>query len=291
MSVLVARHRRRLFVVVIIILVVAIISAFAFIKLRSDSSSSSSSSSTTASDSDDSTAAAPQAAEGVSSLARSGTGTATTAGGGKVTATATPAPGTSFATGAGSSSSSGASSNASSGEPADDSASPSSPAASSSRSSGSGSGSAAGGAPDGITGITLTGAFADTASYTIATGTWADVPGESSTVALDGFTSTANAAKATQGVIDVGDSTWYMDTLGMGLVMGSPGPSTHCWECVALQSTKDPSKSITAIVADSCEACEFAHIDLEQKAYFALGGTVDSGTVKVAWEFIDCPDG
>ncbi|GAA5965195.1 hypothetical protein JCM21900_004894 [Sporobolomyces salmonicolor] len=95
-------------------------------------------------------------------------------------------------------------SDSSSGEPADDSSSPSSPAASGSRSSGSGSGSAAGGAPDGITGITLTGAFADTANYTIATGTWADVPGDSSTVALDGFTSTANAAKATQGVIYVG---------------------------------------------------------------------------------------
>ncbi|BGP56945.1 hypothetical protein JCM8202v2_004581 [Rhodotorula sphaerocarpa] len=73
--------------------------------------------------------------------------------------------------------------------------------------------------------------------------------------------------------------------------MGSPGPSPHCWTCVALQSVHDPSKSITAIVADSCEACEFAHIDLEQRAYFALGGTVDGGVVTVGWEFIDCPDG
>lgn len=65
--------------------------------------------------------------------------------------------------------------------------------------------------------------------------------------------------------------------------MGSPGPSPHCWTCVALQSVHDPSKSITAIVADSCEACEFAHIDLEQRAYFALGGTVDGGVVTVGW--------
>ncbi|GAA5915130.1 hypothetical protein JCM5296_002301 [Sporobolomyces johnsonii] len=288
-------------VMAIIILVVAIVGAYAFVKLRSGSSSSSSSSSTTASGNDDSTAAAPQTVEGVSSSANAGTGTATTAGGGAI-ATATPAPGASSSIGAGSSSSGSAASEASSGAPADGSSSTSSPAASSSGSSGSGS--AAGGAPDGITGITLSGTFADSASYTIATGTWADVPGESSTVALDGFTSTANAATATQGVIYVGDSTWYSagnggyGSCGAPLYdgqdiyfMGSPGPSTHCWECVALQSTKDPSKAITAIVADSCEACEFAHIDLEQKAYFALGGTVDSGTVTVAWEFIDCPNG
>jgi len=40
---------------------------------------------------------------------------------------------------------------------------------------------------------------------------------------------------------------------------------------------------VTAIVADSCEVCEFAHVDLEQAAYYALGGTVDGGIVTVAW--------
>ncbi|BGP18357.1 hypothetical protein JCM10213v2_006420 [Rhodosporidiobolus nylandii] len=173
-------------------------------------------------------------------------------------------------------------------------------------------GDAATGAPDGFESVTLTGSWADTAQYTIATGTYADVPGESSTVALDGLTTSANAAEATKGVIYVGDSTWYAAGEGgygscgqmlydgqepyfaaMSLYhwMGSPGPSKHCWECVTLQSVADPSKVITAIVADSCEACEFAHVDLEQKAYYALGGTVNSGVVTVAWEFVDCPDG
>jgi len=65
--------------------------------------------------------------------------------------------------------------------------------------------------------------------------------------------------------------------------MGSPGPSPHCWACVQLQSLAEPDKVIVALVADSCEACEFAHVDLEQAAYYALGGTVGSGVVTVAW--------
>lgn len=64
--------------------------------------------------------------------------------------------------------------------------------------------------------------------------------------------------------------------------MGSPGPSPHCWACVQLQSLAEPDKVIVALVAESCEACEFAHVDLEQAAYYALGGTVGSGVVTVA---------
>ncbi|GAA5980653.1 hypothetical protein JCM11641_000164 [Rhodosporidiobolus odoratus] len=174
------------------------------------------------------------------------------------------------------------------------------------------SGSPATGAPDGFTGITLAGSWAETAAYTVATGDAADVPGPSSTVALDGLKTSANAAEATKGLLYIGDTTWYAAGSGgygscgemlydgqepyfaaMSLYhwMGSPGPSPHCWECVQLQSKSDPSKVITAIVADSCEACVFAHIDLEQAAYYALGGTVSGGVLTVAWEFTDCPDG
>ncbi|GAA5820720.1 hypothetical protein JCM3770_005263 [Rhodotorula araucariae] len=173
-------------------------------------------------------------------------------------------------------------------------------------------GTAAAGAPPSHPGITLAGTFAATDQYTIATGTFANVPGPSSTVALDGLTTPADPAQETRGAIYVGDATWYAAGEGgfgscgqklydgqqpyfaaMSLYhwMGSPGPSPHCWACVSLQSVADPDKAVTAIVADSCEACEFAHVDLEQAAYYALGGTVDSGVVTVAWTFVDCPSG
>ncbi|GAA5977798.1 hypothetical protein JCM10908_005101 [Rhodotorula pacifica] len=132
----------------------------------------------------------------------------------------------------------------------------------------------------------------------------ANVAGPSSAVALAGSTTSANPAQATKGVLYFGDASWYAAGKGgygscgeklydgqtvyfaaMSLYhwMGSPGPSPHCWRCLALQSVAEPTKSIVAIVADSCEACQFAHIDLEQEANYALGGTVKSGVMTVAW--------
>lgn len=65
-------------------------------------------------------------------------------------------------------------------------------------------------APDAVfKDITLAGKFAPTDAYTVATGTLPNVPGPSSTIALDGLTTAATPAKATQAVIYVGDSTWY----------------------------------------------------------------------------------
>ena len=40
----------------------------------------------------------------------------------------------------------------------------------------------------------------------------------------------------------------------LGLQMGSASPSPYCYSCISLQSTKNPSKTITAVVADSCPA-------------------------------------
>ncbi|BGP50094.1 hypothetical protein JCM10450v2_006005 [Rhodotorula kratochvilovae] len=283
--------------IALIILVLAAVGIYIYTRFVSgstgSSSSSYSSSPASVAGAGGATAAAPASSEGGPSARSSGSKTSASG-----SATATSAAGASGGSSAVSSSSS------------HDSAA--SPVPSSSSSAATADGSAAAGAPADFTSITLAGTFAPTSEYTIATGTFANVPGPSSTVALDGLTTAANPAKETQGVIYVGDSTWYAAGEGgygscgqklydgqqpyfaaMSLYhwMGSPGPSPHCWSCVALQSVSDPGKSIVALVADSCEACEFAHVDLEQAAYYALGGTVGGGVVTVAWMFVDCPDG
>ncbi|GAA5862363.1 hypothetical protein JCM8547_007616 [Rhodosporidiobolus lusitaniae] len=274
-----------------IVLAIVVVAALGYYVYTKQGGSTSGSSSSISSSLEEKTAAAPSTSEGGA--------TAT-----KTTDTATGATATAASSSAGVNDKTALSSFSSSSS-ADD------PSPSSDSSSSSSDGTPAANAPAEFSAVTLTGSWADTAAYTIATGTFADVPGESSTVALDGLTTSADPAEATKGVIYVGDSTWYAAGSGgygscgqplydgqkpyfaaMSLYhwMGSPGPSTHCWECVTLQSVSDPSKIITAIVADSCEACEFAHIDLEQAAYYELGGTVNSGVVTVAWEFVDCPD-
>ncbi|ORY56795.1 hypothetical protein BCR35DRAFT_326932, partial [Leucosporidium creatinivorum] len=166
----------------------------------------------------------------------------------------------------------------------------------------------AGGALD-TSGVTLTGSYADTADYTVGTGQAGYTQGPSSTVALtQGFTWPAATASATQGVIYLGDVSWYyagdggLGSCGKPLYdgqdiyfaalslyewMGAPGPSTHCGECLSIQAL-DTGVTITAIVLDSCQACNFARDDLEQAAYLKLG-TLDAGLASVAWEFIDCP--
>ncbi|KAI5476595.1 hypothetical protein MNV49_007482 [Pseudohyphozyma bogoriensis] len=72
--------------------------------------------------------------------------------------------------------------------------------------------------------------------------------------------------------------------------MGTTSSSSHCFECVAIQPIGNTSVTVTAIIADSCESCTFAHIDLEEKAFMVLGDW-SLGTIDVEWEFVTCPDG
>ncbi|GAA5957767.1 hypothetical protein JCM3765_003759 [Sporobolomyces pararoseus] len=173
------------------------------------------------------------------------------------------------------------------------------------------------GAPPEYSGITLSGTFVDTASYSVATGKAATVSDDKANADMSKIDVQPNEdlAKDREDKIWVGDgeslsATFYAAGKGgygscgtklydgqdiyfaaMSVydLMGSASPSPFCYSCISLQSTKDPSKTITAIVSDSCPACTLAHVDLEQKAFFALGATVDMGVLTVAWSFVECP--
>ncbi|GAA5902638.1 RlpA-like double-psi beta-barrel domain-containing protein [Sporobolomyces salmoneus] len=170
------------------------------------------------------------------------------------------------------------------------------------------------GAPSEYSGITLEGTFVDTASYAVATGTAGYVGDEKANADMSKIEVEPNheLVKDKTGKIWIGDTTFYAAGKGgygscgtklydgqdlhfaaMSVydLMGSASPSPFCYSCISLQNTKDPSKMITAIVADSCPACTLAHVDLEQKAFFALGATVEMGVLTVAWSFTDCPEG
>lgn len=70
--------------------------------------------------------------------------------------------------------------------------------------------------------------------------------------------------------------------------MGAPGPSTKCFECVSIHATSDPTYKVTAIVADSCQACTYGHLDAEQALFDMFGG---NGVIDIGWEFVECPSG
>ncbi|GAA6016396.1 hypothetical protein JCM11491_002397 [Sporobolomyces phaffii] len=164
------------------------------------------------------------------------------------------------------------------------------------------------GAPLGYSGITLSGTFVDSGSYAVATGRAgyvgdAKANADMSRISVEPNDELVEPADR-PGKIWIGDVTFYAagkggyGSCGTKLydgqelyfaamstydLMGSASPSPFCYSYISLQSTVDPSKTITAIVADSCPACTLAHVDLEQSAYFALGATVEMGVLTVAW--------
>jgi len=127
---------------------------------------------------------------------------------------------------------------------------------------------------------------------------------------LASVTTSAASAAAETGVLTYGELTWYsagdggygscgvelfdgaldIPFVAMSLFewMGAPGPSTKCFECVAIHATSDPSYKVTAIVADSCQACTYGHLDAEQALFDLFGG---NGVIDIGWEFVACPSG
>ncbi|GAA5997434.1 hypothetical protein JCM5350_005653, partial [Sporobolomyces pararoseus] len=133
------------------------------------------------------------------------------------------------------------------------------------------------GSPPEYSGITLSGTFVDTASYAVATGKAATVSDDKANADMSKIDVEPNQdlVKDREGKIWVGDVTFYAagkagyGSCGTKLydgqdiyfaamsvydLMGSASPAPFCYSCISLQSTKDPSKTITAVVSDSCPA-------------------------------------
>ncbi|GAA5839911.1 hypothetical protein JCM5353_007228 [Sporobolomyces roseus] len=167
------------------------------------------------------------------------------------------------------------------------------------------------GAPSEWSMITLSGTFASNAAATGKAATVDDAKANADMAKLK-LEPNQDLLENRKGKIWVGDTTFYaagkggygscgtklydgqdifFAAMSVYELMGSASPAPYCYSCISLQSTKDPSKTIIAVVSDSCPACTLGHVDLEQKAFFALGATVEDGILTVGWSFIDCPDG
>ncbi|GAA5820588.1 hypothetical protein JCM10212_006420 [Sporobolomyces blumeae] len=124
----------------------------------------------------------------------------------------------------------------------------------------------------------LSGSFVPTASYTVGTGAAATVPTDISNALAKGderADENALSVEEAKGKIWVGDVSFYAagkggtGSCGLALYdgqepyfaalsmvdwMGSASPSKFCFGCVQLESIRDPSKTTTVMVADSCPA-------------------------------------